>query len=260
MDDLDANDSEMNSTTMHNSTVVDEQSNPWLENTGSSNNPVIVGDLKTPDPSVLDKELVASESIMPNLEEVEPRPRVSAEVLSEFDPLSDRKEIEAQKAWASTEGRRMSLTPEQNIKASDSRSSGAAPSTPVRPASPPVSTPSPLSFPSLASLAKTFSLPKSRPHSVDAGAPSVLTPNAISSFATQQEARPTLPSTAGTSPGLEIQEASIVEAENGKRNDTASPGPRKEKNKDDPPPFDFQRFLDQMKLKSAEPVAKYLRS
>ena len=28
----------------------------------------------------------------------------------------------------------------------------------------------------------------------------------------------------------------------------------------EPPQFDFQRFLDQMKTKSADPVAKYLRS
>ena len=30
--------------------------------------------------------------------------------------------------------------------------------------------------------------------------------------------------------------------------------------KDKDPPFDFQKFLDQMKSKSAEPVARYLRS
>ena len=30
--------------------------------------------------------------------------------------------------------------------------------------------------------------------------------------------------------------------------------------KDKDPPFDFQKFLDQMKTKSAEPVARYLRS
>lgn len=30
--------------------------------------------------------------------------------------------------------------------------------------------------------------------------------------------------------------------------------------KDRDPPFDFQKFLDQMKTKSAEPVARYLRS
>ena len=28
----------------------------------------------------------------------------------------------------------------------------------------------------------------------------------------------------------------------------------------EPPAFDFQKFLDQMKAKSAEPIAKYLRS
>jgi len=30
--------------------------------------------------------------------------------------------------------------------------------------------------------------------------------------------------------------------------------------KDKDPPFDFQKFLDQMKTKSAEPIARYLRS
>jgi hypothetical protein len=39
--------------------------------------------------------------------------------------------------------------------------------------------------------------------------------------------------------------------------------PSQERNagpKDKDPPFDFQKFLDQMKFKGAEPVARYLRS
>lgn len=39
-------------------------------------------------------------------------------------------------------------------------------------------------------------------------------------------------------------------------NGSGSEAPRKEKE----PSFDFQKFLDQMKSRSAEPVAKYLRS
>jgi hypothetical protein len=56
------------------------------------------------------------------------------------------------------------------------------------------------------------------------------------------------------------------ERDGGAHSGTASPVPDprteneqdKEKGKD--PSFDFQTFLDQMKLKAAEPVAKYLRS
>ena len=40
----------------------------------------------------------------------------------------------------------------------------------------------------------------------------------------------------------------------------ASTSSHSEAARQDPPPFDFQLFLDQMKSRSAEPVAKYLRS
>ena len=39
-----------------------------------------------------------------------------------------------------------------------------------------------------------------------------------------------------------------------------NPSQERTAGKDKDPPFDFQKFLDQMKSKSAEPVARYLRS
>jgi hypothetical protein len=45
-----------------------------------------------------------------------------------------------------------------------------------------------------------------------------------------------------------------VRGDNSSQERGAAPG------KDKDPPFDFQKFLDQMKTKGAEPVARYLRS
>ncbi|KAJ7066508.1 hypothetical protein C8F01DRAFT_1123525 [Mycena amicta] len=147
------------------------------------------------------------------------------EVISEFDPLANRDEAAAKHAWENTEGH------------------PPPPRTPSPPPTPPskdteLTTPSASVFPSLSALARTFSLPlkhKSRPGSIDAARP-VPSPSKLSNFVEQQTRQAEAPDTSRNTP---------------------SPPPAVT---DDPPPFDFQKFLDQMKSRHAEAVAKYLKS
>ncbi|OCB86344.1 hypothetical protein A7U60_g6659 [Sanghuangporus baumii] len=121
---------------------------------------------------------------------------------------------------------------------------------------------------SLASFARSLTLPKVRTRSVDiAPPPNIITPNTISSFAEQQQSRPDTPVNASTrQPNTDGKESAVASApvptsEDGSTGTTITNG-QKERlwQKDEAPPFDFQLFLDQMKSKSADPVAKYLRS
>lgn len=149
------------------------------------------------------------------------RAPASADVLQEFDPLASHEEQAAKDAWAASESHPPPPPPPEDV--------------PARPTSPLSS------FPSLAALARTFALPltgaRSRPRSLDTAA-AVPSPATLSSFAAQQQQPPAAPSppTSGRST------------------------PTRRPPQDGELQFDFQRFLDQMKLKAAEPVAKYLRS
>lgn len=130
-------------------------------------------------------------------------------------------------------------------------------------------------FPALAALAKTFSLPlgnRTRPRSLDLAA-SVPSPATLSSFASQQQLPP-LKSASGTvSPDRVSTPGPSSLANGGAENMTPIPGKSStpsrpssrgagggQDGKEEAPPFDFQKFLDQMKVKGADPVAKYLRS
>nr|GAT60015.1 predicted protein [Mycena chlorophos] len=155
------------------------------------------------------------------------------DVVSEFDPLAKRQEEEAKEAWESAEGH------------------PPPPRTPSPPPTPPSkdvaaeeplpATPSGSLFPSFSTLARTFALPlkpRSRPGSIDAARP-VPSPSKLSHFV-EQQTRQQEPNETGSAKAPEPAPTS-----------TAS---------DEPPPFDFQRFLDQMKSRHAEAVAKYLKS
>ena len=177
------------------------------------------------------------------------------EILHEFDPLESHEEEAARAAWAASEAHPPPAAPPQPVETATAAAARIAkqehvlassqPATPAR-------APSPLpSFPSLAALARTFALPltsgssrsKPRPLSMDSAAP-VPSPATISSFAAQQSAPP-----------LSTASSSSADAIGSGRNT-----PTGVKGKNGAEQFDFQRFLDQMKLKGAEPVAKYLRS
>ena len=176
------------------------------------------------------------------------------EILHEFDPLASHEEEAARAAWAASEAH---PPPPPQETATGSASMQPGKSEPISASQPttPARGPSPLpSFPSLAALARTFALPltsgssrKPRPRSLDSAAP-VPSPATISSFAAQQSAPPLSAASSSS--------ADAVVTDSGRNTPTGMGG----KGKNGAEHFDFQRFLDQMKLKGAEPVAKYLRS
>lgn len=244
--------------------------NPWADaakTAKAKDDGQAINRLKTPDPTLLEQAPDA-EQAMPKLDEDRLGTRVSSDVLEEFDPLADRKEMEAQDAWARSEGHPMPLKANTHSRTSSIPAPApvpvpvpvperrdSLPRTPTRSFSPQTSVPSPSVVLSTfaSSLAKTFTLPKSRPSSMEGPQANVLTPNSIQSFARQQqEPRPTTPSRPlGTD---------FVDYHQGEGSATQLQRRDVEKGSNEPVPFDFQKFLDQMKAKSAEPVAKYLRS
>ncbi|KAI0041704.1 hypothetical protein FA95DRAFT_1548395 [Auriscalpium vulgare] len=219
------------------------------------------------------------------------------DVLDAFDPLADKEEQGAAEAWADAEGHPPPPVPPKSepdsSSATPSTSSQSDPP-PKTGASTPTN-----GFPSLASLARSLALPalpalpknmnislvsgtgasgkrvaRPRPQSLDT-ATLMATPVHAGSFATQQD-----PSRQQTAAGLLEAEAEasargspkarVAEvpgllgdggaAADGQESESSAMPRTRERSGDKDPPFDFQKFLDQMKTKSAEPVARYLRS
>jgi Rab5 GDP/GTP exchange factor len=96
---------------------------------------------------------------------------------------------------------------------------------------------------------------RARPQSIDT-ANILHTPIHAGSFAAQQDAE----ITARGSPKIGEAVPSPESVQNFLRREDDASRERHHGGKDKDPPFDFQKFLDQMKTKSAEPVARYLRS
>ncbi|KAL5492562.1 hypothetical protein ACEPAI_4009 [Sanghuangporus weigelae] len=192
--------------------------------------------------------------------------RASDEILEQFDPLADSNNQEPRHASGTEQPDVHPMTlksppshaPSPANEAIASTSATESSSAAVVNASTPASIGSGLS--SLASFARSLTLPKVRTRSVDiAPPPNIITPNTISSFAEQQQSRPGTPASTRQA-NTDGEESAVVPApaptsEEGSTGTTTTNG-----QKDEPPPFDFQLFLDQMKSKSADPVAKYLRS
>lgn len=246
--------------------AVEPEPNPWTDRTSASTFDKLDADapertLHTPDPSSLDP--TATESFV-SAEIAEPRPQASQDILLEFDPLASSEEQAAREAWASSEAHPPPPPVKDDIAlppaVPDKTTGSVSTEQQDRP-----SLDSPLAaataFPGLAALARTFSIPlggrPQRPRSLETAA-SVPSPATLSSFAQQQSAPPT------RTMMVDPENSSATEVSGGSGRST--PGIR-ETERDrgktvdkDSPPFDFQKFLDQMKLKGAEPVAKYLRS
>ncbi|RDB23795.1 Vacuolar protein sorting-associated protein 9a [Hypsizygus marmoreus] len=223
--------------------------NPWSD--AADGQKLVDGEerpLHTPDPSLFDNTIAGGLQAVES-SPTDARPKVSKDVLSQFDPLANLEEEAAKEAWESSEAH----PPPPRTP------SPSAPLAPLKdlpllspPESPQSGSLSSSSFPSLVALARTFSIPtlsRPRPLSLDA-AKAVPSPATLSSFASQQDTpRNDLITTGKDS-------AARSDTPNG--SGTASPVPgSREKGEI---PFDFQNFLDQMKSRSAEPVSKYLRS
>ncbi|GLB41656.1 putative protein with domain present in VPS9 [Lyophyllum shimeji] len=210
--------------------------------------------LRTPDPSQLDQSITHGlESMAPLSPPDQKPPRVSQDVLDQFDPLASLEEAAAREAWEKSEGHSPIPPPPPRTP------SPKPPALPLKatvasspPQSPQSAGSSTSPFPSLAAFARNFSIPaltRTRPTSIDAAKP-VPSPNTLSSFAAQQETS----RNGTTTPGKPTTPPAHTPSGSG----TASPIPESQQKGEIP--FDFQNFLDQMKSRSAEPVSKYLRS
>lgn len=174
----------------------------------------------------------------------EPVPaKVDSSVLAAFDPLVDKQQQEAADAWAAAEAHPPKPQPEPTEekplppkeksppRTPDEVAQKPLPPDPEKPATSPT-TPIPSSASAFtttfASIARTFSRPRSAAgqHVDTAGGPG---PSRLSG----EVMRPVTPVSANAR-----QDSRVKPAE---------------------PVFDFQRFLDQLKSRSAEPVAQYFR-
>jgi Rab5 GDP/GTP exchange factor len=237
--------------------------NPWRDATDSDSEKDVEKEehhtLQTPDPETLDPTVSAGiHSISLTDDSESAKPPVSKDVLNEFDPLANSVELEAQQAWAQAESH-----PPPPPKTPPPADSTLAPAPPVKdllvspPDSPQSGTLSPSSaFPSFSSFAKSFAIPglgKPRPLSLDAAKP-VASPATLSSLAAQQETAAHSQEQPSSRAGTPTTGGAPATSGSG----TTSPSP--ENRPDGEVPFDFQKFLDQMKSRNAEPVSKYLRS
>jgi Rab5 GDP/GTP exchange factor len=232
------------------------ESNPWKDQPVVPSQPIKPVELHAPDLSIIDKFIHVPPEHAPSPAPTPDRDAHTEEVLNEFDPLADQSEQVAREAWALSESHppppRPIPVPQPDTPILESESPEPPPKDiPILQTQPPSdsSGASGSSFPSLAALARTFSIPtmaRPRPVSIDV-AKAVPSPATLSSIAAQQDQRPHDPEnscavTRSSTPG-------------GSGTESPRPGHR-----DKEPLFDFQKFLDQMKLKGAEPVAKFLRS
>ncbi|KAJ7576981.1 hypothetical protein C8J56DRAFT_870192 [Mycena floridula] len=190
-----------------------------------------------PDISAMDPTIVAG---LGSEKEDNFEPPSTEEVLSEFDPLANQEEKEAREAWASAEGH------PPDTSASEQLPPPIPPSKDdlmlLSPTSP-MSGASTSPFPSLSAFARSFSIPslsRSRPLSMEGAKAVPSTPNSLSTFVAQQQ-KPA----ESTPPRTDTPDSQ----------DSGSGDRAKGESQ-----FDFQKFLDQMKSRSAEPVAKYLKS
>ncbi|KAJ3846935.1 hypothetical protein EV368DRAFT_76907 [Lentinula lateritia] len=229
--------------------VEDEESKPGVDDEAEGRHT-----LHTPDPSTFDRYVTGGFATDPQASAPLMAPPQTTEILQEFDPLADQEEEHAKKAWEESEGHPAPPFPRDRI-------SSPPPPVPLK------DLPSPSQIPilsaqssggfqsSLVALARSFSIPsltrspksKGRPLSMDVAKP-VPSPDTISSFATQQAEQPESNEGKPESPDRQGEE-DLDGSESGSEDSRPSD-----------PPFDFQKFLDQMKTRSADPVSKYLKS
>lgn len=254
---------------------ITEAQNPWSEEQ-------LKLDLKpahTPDPAAINAAspsvFAAPADLINNA--LDHQVRVSKDVLTQFDPFTNEDELSAHQAWASSEGHPPPpRIPSRPSSRAHSRSASKdiqrdGPSSRSGSPSPQPSTSSASSaFPSLAAIARTFSIPsvatraRPRPLSMDAAKPiATPSPTTVSSFA-QQQSQSTAPSPLSKQIPLPPDyAASKTQSAPDTRSATpaiTSPSGSESPPKDKDPSFNFQKFLDQMKSRGAEPLGKYVRS
>ncbi|KAF9266992.1 hypothetical protein L218DRAFT_857351 [Marasmius fiardii PR-910] len=232
--------------------------------------------------------------IKPSQEEsYEARHKSEQEILDEFDPLASQEEKDARKAWESSEGhpppplvpskegkegvlddsgetsKGSEIAKNKQVESSTQATIHPSPSTSQQSAA--TESASTSGFSSLAALARSFSIPSiprpARPVSLDTAKP-VPSPDTLSSFAEQQGDASKSEGATGSEnhkqkdagKGKESQPESSAEEGESSHHHTSNGTIVQGDDTSGEPPFDFQKFLDQMKTRSAEPVARYLKS
>jgi Rab5 GDP/GTP exchange factor len=107
---------------------------------------------------------------------------------------------------------------------------------------------------SLATIARSFSIPKVRTRSID------MAQSTASAIAGRVRGSSLVARNENVRKQNEDAEPFEAVESRISTSNTSSVATMGETERNEPPPFDFQLFLDQMKSRSAEPVAKYLRS
>jgi Rab5 GDP/GTP exchange factor len=232
------------------------ESNPWSDSVPT---PVVTPPLHTPRPDTLEE--VPSGGVKATDDHTQEfEPQAHRDALGTFDPLAHQEEQYAREAWANAEGHPPPPAPPKPNTVTQAvppqpQEAGAASSSST--------------FSSFSSLARSLALPslpnmnislvagtRARPQSIDS-AVVLPTPIHAGSFSSQQDAEieargsPKIMDAAAV-PSTELVQNVLL------RRDT--PSRERQGGKEKEPSFDFQKFLDQMKTKSAEPVARYLRS
>jgi hypothetical protein len=237
--------------------------NPWDDAPAASTKDFTI-DKETPkpfaafDPSIYEQPIftgLKGEGLKGEaLKTPEPRIEVAKDVLTEFDPLVSLEEKAARDAWETSESHPPPpRTPSPPPLPPSKELHTPSPTTPGPTSDPAVtsSAASPSPFPSFAAFARSFALPlRTRPQSLDGSANAVPSPSTLSSFASQQE----ISRSERLDNGKAVASGTSTPI-NQTGSGAASPVP-----KPNDGGFDFQKFLDQMKTKSADPVSKYLRS
>ncbi|KAG1725754.1 hypothetical protein EDB19DRAFT_1754410 [Suillus lakei] len=254
-----------------------ENRNPWSEEQSR----LELKPAHTPDPAAID---AAAPSVFAapadlNNNTLDHQVHVSKDVLTQFDPFTNEDELNAHQAWASSEGhppparipsrpssRAHSRSASKDVQRDgpSSRSGSPAPR-------PSTSSASSALMPSLsAALARTFSIPsvtnraRPRPLSMDAAKPiATPSPATMSSFAQQQSQCAASSPLSKQIPLPSDYTALKSQSAPDTRSATpaiASPSGSESPRKDKDPSFNFQKFLDQMKTRGAEPLGKYVRS
>lgn len=249
---------------------ITETRNPWSEEQFK----LELRPAQTPDPAAITAEPSIFNAPGDN-DTDDIQVRVSRDVLTQFDPLMNEDELNARHAWASSEGHppppRIESRPSSRAHSRSGLKDTQRDAPPSRSNSPslqPLSS-SPSSFPSLAAIARTFTIPnmnraRPRPLSMDAAKPiATPTPATVASFAQQQSQSPA-PSPLSKQVPLPSDDT-VLKSQSAPdtRSVTpaaASPSGAESPRKDKDPSFNFQKFLDQMKSRGAEPLGKYVRS
>ncbi|KIJ65541.1 hypothetical protein HYDPIDRAFT_27542 [Hydnomerulius pinastri MD-312] len=249
--------------------------NPWADEQPK----LQLKPVSTPDPASIQEATPSIFDTSMTHQRVDSGVDIPRDVLREFDPLVTEAEIDSRRAWADAEGHpppprppSRSGTRAQSRSGSQDLSRGSAGSRPSSPGPQPLAHTPSSSFPSLAAIARSFSIPnvtkpRSRPLSMDTAKPIASpSPTMVASFSAQQQQAAPSNAPSPLSKPLPLQPDNNEKSQSAPNTRSITPSdpvgdsgsdlPRKDKESQ----FDFQKFLDQMKSKGAEPVAKYLRS